>query len=266
MRHGLRTALCCALSVLTVAAATVHEYDSCLPLILDGDGWKTTITLVNLDSAPSNFQLSFLGETGFRELWPVTITAPGAAIIGQSVTGVLDAGASLQIETSGASQSLIRGYAHLAILSGSPLGGSAVLTRTVDGKVQTSTAIPLSPESEQKSRLQWTASDTEVTELVMVSDTMSATVDLAFRDMQGKVLARDTITFGEKSLQVIPVSRFPELANGRGTVEWSVSFPGADIYEDLTFSAVALKRNTSGLVTALPPMTLPKEQSRKSQH
>src|ERR1019366_4073863 len=42
----------------------VYSFGGALAHFLDGDGWKTTFTLVNLDPTQASFTLSFLGDNG----------------------------------------------------------------------------------------------------------------------------------------------------------------------------------------------------------
>ncbi|MBC8166666.1 MAG: hypothetical protein H7Y20_12430, partial [Bryobacteraceae bacterium] len=229
--------------------------------------WTTSITLVNLGKMPSSFQLSFLGSRGFREAWPISLTAPGATIINRSVNAILEPGASIEVQTRGDSEKMTRGYAVLSIFDGPRVGATARLQRTVNGVAETAFTVPLSPEFEGKSNIPVSFGELDSTELVLVSDTSSTVVDLIFRDLAGKEVLADSLTFGDLSQMVVSLgTRYPQLKGTRGTLEWSVSFPGADIYEDLTFSAVALGGMSSGKVAVVPAMTLPENQGKKSQH
>lgn len=51
-----------------------------IPLVQDGGGWTTTITIINLSSSPDTYDLQF--RTGFLQPWPLAAAqgtlAPGA--------------------------------------------------------------------------------------------------------------------------------------------------------------------------------------------
>lgn len=253
-------------AALSASAATVHEYDTCIPLVREGAGWKTIVTLVNLGDMPSSWNLNFLGEKGLRELWPIKISVAGASASGQSVNGVLAPGATVDIETSGGPEQGTRGYAHLSIFSGPRLGASARLVHTADGKIGTVISVPLSPETEQRAKIPVSFTEQDSTELILVSETNSTVVDLVFRDSAGREVFTDSLTFGDSAQLVLPlVTRYPDLKGLRGTLSWAVSFPGADIYEDLTFSVLALSKQGNGMA-AVSAMTLPENQGRRSQH
>ena len=58
----MKLALCLALigtGLQLYAAETVYGGPSVIPQLVDGDGWKTIITLVNLDDTAASFTLRF---------------------------------------------------------------------------------------------------------------------------------------------------------------------------------------------------------------
>jgi len=58
-----------------------------IPHVVDGDGWKTIFTLVNLGNAPASFTLQFYADDGTPAAFPTTSgTSP-------TITGTLAAGA-----------------------------------------------------------------------------------------------------------------------------------------------------------------------------
>ncbi len=58
---------------------------------------------------------------------------------------------------------------------------------------------------------------------------------------------------------------FPQVTSMRGTLEWQVSFPSADIYEDLTLAGVAVI-TSKGQTSVVSGMTLPEFQLKSAQH
>ena len=225
-------------SAIPVFAATVTPLDRYVPLIRDGDGWTSTITLVNLGEARATFQLTYLNAAGLREEWKIGLKAPGAEITGQSLIATLQPGATLTVETLGTSSTLTEGYAQLSAFQNAKMGATARLRRSVGGKVVSSFAVPLSPEYEKQSVVAVDLTDGSNGQLVMVSGTSSATVDMAFRDETGKSMSTGSVQFGRDSQVFVNIAEmFPQAKSMRGTLEWKVSFPSADIYEDLTLAA-----------------------------
>ncbi len=173
-------------------AATVTPLDRYVPLIRDGNGWSTSIMLVNLGTARAAFQLSFLRAVGQREAWKLAIKAPGAEVAGQSLTASLQPGAALTVQTGGAGSTLVQGYAQLSVFGEGKVGGSARVTGPTS-----SFAVPLSPEYEKRSVVALDLTDGSAGELVLVSGTSSAFVEMVFRDESGKELAGANAQFGK---------------------------------------------------------------------
>ncbi len=61
----MKLALCMALlGVQAFAAETIPGGPSVIPHVVDGDGWKTIFTVVNLDSSAASFTLRFYADDG----------------------------------------------------------------------------------------------------------------------------------------------------------------------------------------------------------
>ena len=64
----MKLALCLALlGVQAFAAETIPGGPSVIPHVVDGDGWKTIFTVVNLDSSAASFTLRSMPTMGL--LW-----------------------------------------------------------------------------------------------------------------------------------------------------------------------------------------------------
>ena len=92
------------LAAVCCAADVVQDEAQCLPLVQDGNGWTTVVTVVNLEPKPSRFELTFRPAKGLPTEWTIGLKAPGAEIEGHIVRGTLPVGGSIAIETTGASK------------------------------------------------------------------------------------------------------------------------------------------------------------------
>jgi hypothetical protein len=105
--------------------------------LANGQGWKTTILLVNTDTKPAQFTLSFWKDDGAALNLPL---GPYGTVAG--VSGTIGPGNSQIIETDGSGSSLVAGWAHL--ITNSPIGGTAIFTAQSDGVPPSEAAVPLS--------------------------------------------------------------------------------------------------------------------------
>lgn len=215
-----------------------------IPLVQDGGGWTTTITIVNLSSSPDTYDLQF--RTGFLQAWTLT-TAPA------SLQGTLAPGAIATIQTTGKSEGAGKGLAVLTSLRGGRLGARAVL-RHSDGRPPL--IVPLSPEREDRTILPFDNANGASTSIVWVSETPFALVDFTFLDDSGAEIASGQFQFSARDMMSQDhfslAERFPVLRNRKGIMRIAVSYPNAGIYDDLFFTAIALQSEPG-----LPPTVVP---------
>lgn len=248
-------------------AATVNTNDRYIPLIQDGAGWKTLIVVANPAKESAQVEVAIQGPKGFAEPWLVSLKSSMGAVSGQLVSATLAPGASMVIETAGTATAHSRGFAVVSVAKGSPAGAFARLVHTTAGTVDQTLTIPLSPELEQRSIVPLFLDGDAKSELVLVSETRAAVMELFFRDPGGRIVRSEVIDFGNQAQEIIALEqRFPGLAGFIGTLEWKVTFPTADIYEELTLSALVLTNKGGGPFSAITPMTLPEDQGRRSRH
>src|SRR5438045_3962428 len=82
----------------TQRSAIVSAVDRVLPDIADGGGISTTITVINLDSKPADYQIQFLDDSGVPFPLPI-VQLPGGKKTG--VQGVIAVGGSITLDTTG---------------------------------------------------------------------------------------------------------------------------------------------------------------------
>lgn len=257
----------CFLFLLAIASgATVGDTDRYIPLVQDGGGWSTQLVITNLSDKPTVVVASFLTAKGYAEEWKIELKASQGKISRASVEAILDPGASVIIETSGSPDTLTRGYADVVEYLGQPISAYARLIKrqVKDDKtvVVQSFCVPRSPAFESRSVLPVDLTDPSATmELVFVSPTTSTALDIRFRKDTGELAFSDTITFNGNGQIFVPLlDQWPKLAGFRGTLEWKVSFPMADRYEERIMAALALWSANGLAPLPLSGMTLKADQ------
>ncbi|MBS1833782.1 MAG: hypothetical protein JST65_13775, partial [Acidobacteria bacterium] len=98
-----------------------------LAQIADGGGWRTTITLVNLDTVPASYTLRFYSNDG-------TLALPFEGETGrlESLSGTIPVGGSRTIVTTGTTTTLSQGWAELT--STQNVSGLGIFRQRVTGR------------------------------------------------------------------------------------------------------------------------------------
>lgn len=254
-----------ALSKPHAKAATVGPTDRFIPLVVDGGGWSTQIALTNLAAKRANLVVTLSPEAGANERWSVELASTAGTVRTNTVEMELLPGASAIIETSGAAAESSRGFADLVELADQPIGAIATLTQRDGTKVIQSFQVPLAPAHERTSVVPIDLADkTRATRFVWVSLTSTTMLDIEFRNLAGERVATGQVSLdGKAQVTVDPLEQWPELAASgfRGTMKWTVSFPGADRYEPRILSALCLVSKEGLGWSAVPSMTLPTDQA-----
>jgi len=98
-------ALLLAGSVVQGQQSIFSGEDGVISHFIDGDGWKTSVLLNNIDAAPSQYKLSFFTESG----QPLTMQTNFGT--GTFIYGTIPPRGSVTIETAGTNLALTMGWA-----------------------------------------------------------------------------------------------------------------------------------------------------------
>ena len=109
------------------------QTNAALPHLADGGGWRTSITLVNLDSAPALFTLRFWGDNGT----PLELPLAGLGKM-STVSGTIKAGGAQTVQTDGSTPVTSTGWAELS--SPQLIDGTAIFRFDSSGQ---EAAVPL---------------------------------------------------------------------------------------------------------------------------
>lgn len=263
----MRNLLAFLFVVASLPAATVGPTDRYLPLIQDG-GWSTQVTLINLSRKPILIYTTFLTAEGYNETWGLEMKASVGIVNGTNVDTPLAPGAMATIETSGKPGVLTRGFAEIIEVDNQPIGVFATLTQKDGERVVQRFNVPLSLAHERRSLLPLDLTDASVKpEMVWVSFTSSAQLDIFFRDSAGQQILVDQVFFDNKAQIFLNIrEHWPQRKDFRGTMEWSVSFPAADRYEPRTLGGICINAKEGQGSTVSTGLTAPGDQASISPY
>ena len=189
-----------------------------------GDGWQTTLVLVNTGSAAAPVTLSFLDPNGNALSLPISYPQQGSAVItASSITPTLAAGATLLVQSTGA-VNLLTGSAQLTTTGN--VSGFVIFRHNGQEAV-----VPMESRNAPAYILAFDNTAGTATGIAVNNVTSAAAavnIPVVVRDDQGNQLATHTLTVaanGDFSGDLAQYSAtlgavlFPETANIRGTVE-----------------------------------------------
>jgi hypothetical protein len=256
-------------AALACSAATVGETDRFIPLVQDGGGWTTELTLVNILKKPASVSVTFMNEKGSNEIWKLSLKSTVGKVFQNGVELVLAPGASATITTGGEGAAMSRGFADVVDFQEQVVAGYARLVRREAGAIVEQIRIPLSPANERRSIVSLDLLRGESLAISWVTLTTSTTLDVTFRNEAGAVVFSDVVRLDQSAHAIVDLlEQWPRLAGFKGTMEWTVSFPNADRYEHRTLAAVILHRSaeTGRLIGISSAMTLPSDQLSTSPY
>jgi hypothetical protein len=190
-----------------------------IPHIVDGSGWKTTITLVNLATAPRRYKIAFRGDDGAARSFDFVGRGSGSTFSGEIPRGGLAV-----LETTGSRSDLASGWAALdGLETDYEIGLAAVFAASVSGRPDFEATVSASAGIEYDSILPFDNARGFVTSMAVLnpSPVNTTTIPLTIYDENGSVLRTDSITLtrGQK-IAFATNARWPELAGRRGTIQF----------------------------------------------
>lgn len=215
----MKLALCLALlGVQVFAGETIFGGPSVVPHVVDGDGWKTIFTVVNLDSSPASFTLRFYADDGTPAAFP---TASGTS---STITGTVAARGAITVETSGTAIPLTQGWAYLD--TPGTVGGTAIFRRVIAGQPNYESSEALDTGLGSHFAMPFDHLNGAATGFAIVNQTAgtSGMISLVFRDETGTQLFSDSfplVGLGHNAFTL--TQKYPQLIGKRGTFEVSTT-------------------------------------------
>lgn len=197
--------------------------DSILPHIADGNGWKTLITLVNMDSKIVQYTLTFRSSPAGQP-WQLNIGGLGAV---NTISGTIPIGGSAFFETTNPPGTTSVGWAQLDTYD--RIGGMAVFRFAPPGLQDTEAVVPFESEYDDDFLIPFDNRNGFVTSLALVnpSSYAVASVFVEFRDGAGQRILLDTITLQPREhLPFSTTARFPVSAEKNGVIAFSTNALG----------------------------------------
>ncbi len=220
-----------------------------LSQIADGQGWKTTITLVNLDTVPATFTLNFFAGDGSILRLPIE----GETGRLESITRIIPVGGSRTIVTAGTDNALSQGWAELS--SSQQVSGLGVFRQRVAGRPDQEAGVPVTtPASRFVLPYDNTQGFVSSMALVNTNGSLSRAISATPREEAGNTLLGDSVNLPARGHTAFEMAqRFPSMSGRRGSAEFVSA--GAD------FSALGLRFNPGGAFTSLPTLDVPQAAS-----
>jgi hypothetical protein len=213
-----------ALSSVAAGGKTITD-------IKDGQGWDTSLVLVNTDTAPANFTIIFRDDSGNA------LTLPLGPDGNQSqLTGTIAPGGSRTITSQGTSAGLVTGWAELDTTS--PIGGTAIFGFQSGGNLSEATA-PIIP-------------DTHTNFVFPFDGSAGLGTSVAFANPSSSASANISVTFNNAAGQAVGTAMsYVVPPDGHTFAALPVNAPGVAVVTSSTpVSAVAI-RSHSGAFTSL---------------
>ena len=225
-------------------AAEVRVTDRTLPFVQDGGGSSTSVTIVNLESTQSTFEVLFLTDTG--AYWILPVTGPSSLISdGAYARGKLEPGGSITFATNGVGRDIRSGHARIFSIENARLGVDISINSEA-GAVHFNAAT----EREDTLILPFDNTGGASTAFLWVSDTPFSVVSYRAVTEEGAEVSSGRYQFSVSDDRVQTLfyvaERMPETAGKRGTVQLQIDYPDAGIYDELFFTGLAIQTDSKG--------------------
>jgi hypothetical protein len=203
----------------TQRGVVVFIGDRVIPQFVDGAGWKTSISVVNLENRTVNFQVLFFRDNGSDLVVPVVGQGP---VRGMNIT--LNTAGSLTFETTGDSGALSQGWALISQATNDTVGGFAIFRQRVAGRPDFEAVVPIVNQFDNHFVLMF--DNTAFTTATALSNPtlQSVVIPVNIRNELGQIIDRRTITLGPYGHTAFTLpDTWPSTSGRRGTVEFLTS-------------------------------------------
>ena len=233
----------------------VFSGDYVFPQIVDGGGWKTSFTFVNISDKPISFSLFFVDDTG--KGLPLSFTGVSGTGTGINFTNLPIMG-SVTLESTGTASTTSQGWAGINVPdSTTRVAGTAIFKRSMPGLPDTEAVVPLSSIFDFRQAMPFdnTGGYLQGVELPNPSSGKAITVTFNFRATSGVSFFQDTLTPQPGNHTSFLVSqRWSQTANRRGTIE--ITTPELTS-TSLSVCVIGLRGSPSGGLSTVFPLVSP---------
>jgi hypothetical protein len=208
--------------------------DRVVPQFVDGSGWRTSMTLVNLEDHDVSFQVLFYNDDGSDLVVPV---------IGQGrVSGMnisLGPAGSATFQTAGTAPDLAQGWALISQTTNDSIGGLAIFRQSVPGRPDQEAVVPVVSQFDHHFVLLF--DNTQFTTAVALANptTSSVVIPVNIRNESGQIIDTQTVSLRPYAHTAFTLpDRWASTAGKRGAIEFQTSGFGVGAL-GLRFSAAA---------------------------
>jgi len=210
--------------------------------VADGDGWRTTITIVNLDPTIAPYTLTFYADNG--SLLSLTTSLGTSA----TFSGSIPPNGSVTIATAGLQTALSQGWAALG--TSARIGGTVYFQRVALGQPNYEASEPIDTELQNHFRLPFDHTNGNVTGFAVLNpfSYTSINVFVTFRDQNGNQVLLDSFSLSPFQHAAFTLTqRYPQTIGLRGTVDVSTSA--------LWLNVIGLHFGPSGVFSTIIPLS-----------
>lgn len=192
--------------VVVPVTLTVRPANPMLPLLRDGNGVRTAISMVSLDREEAAYTVRFYQQNGQPMVVPLV---NGGRV--QEISGKIPAGGTATIETTGSDPATLQGWAE--IVSARRIAGYAAIAGQP-------AVIPLRFPQGKSALAAFDSSNGATSVTVVNPGPAETTVTVRARSEEGRELGTETLRLGAMASTEFSVAgRFPGTDGNRGTVE-----------------------------------------------
>ena len=253
MRLPVFIALLAVATAIQGQQSTLSGQSGIIAHIVDGDGWKTSVSLNNIDASPSQYALSFFAENGS----PLPLQTNLGT--GTTIYGTIPARGNVTIETAGTQIALTQGWAKLdtvflvpvppfAIAPGANVAGTVLFLRppTVSRPIEVSEPIDFSSAQRWVLPFDHLNGYSSGVALVNRLGFEDLSVFLTFFNEAGNQIAVDSFTLLHGNhLAFTLTQKYPQTIGLRGTVRIESS--------SIPLNVLGFRVSPSGLFTSTSP-------------
>ena len=200
--------------------------DGIISHVVDGDGWKTSVSLNNIDPTHSQYKLSFFTDAGL----PMSLTTNVGT--GTFFYGTIPARGSVTIVTAGTNVALSQGWAKMetifvvpgtsTIAPGATIAGTALFLRppTVSRPTEVSEPLDFSLESQWVLPFDHTNGYATGVALANQESFQDLSVFITFFDENGNQIVLDSLTLPRNQHVAFTLTqKYPQTVGLRGTLK-----------------------------------------------
>jgi hypothetical protein len=190
------------------------------PQFVDGGGWLTAVTVVNLENHPANFDVLFFNDNGTDFNVPVA----GVGLF-RGVHVSLTVAGSLTFQTTGTNAKLASGWALLSKTTNDSIGIMAIFRQSIPGQQSQEAVVPAVNQFENHFLLLFDNTQQFVTGVAVANPTVnSVVIPVNIRNELGQIIDTQQFSLGPYSHMAFGLpATWRSTVGIRGTVEFLTS-------------------------------------------